>query len=86
MILRAETAPKVMGALRTEGLDIPGDVSVALWGHAPWRSLVEPLLSSIEIDHRAVGAATAAHLLARLAGEIDHRAVAALPIARSASS
>jgi LacI family transcriptional regulator len=68
LILRAESAPHVLGALRSRGIAVPRDVSVALWGHAPWRPLVEPRLSSVEIDHRAVGAAAARHLLARLRG------------------
>ena len=66
LLLRTESAPHMLKALRAVGLRVPEDVSVALWGQAPWRELVEPRLAAVEIDHRALGVAAARRLLARI--------------------
>jgi LacI family transcriptional regulator len=56
-------------ALREAGLRIPADISVTGFNDMPMADLVDPPLTTVRIQHAAMGEAAAAALLARLRGE-----------------
>ena len=70
-IVRTESALKVLGSLQREGIDIPGDLSIALWGHASWRDLIAPPLDAVEIDYHQVGRVAGETLLAMLRDDVQ---------------
>jgi LacI family transcriptional regulator len=56
-------------ALREAGLRVPVDVSVTGFNDMPMADLVDPPLTTVRIQHAAMGEAAASALLARLRGE-----------------
>ncbi|MCX7684275.1 MAG: LacI family transcriptional regulator [Acetobacteraceae bacterium] len=56
-------------ALREAGLRIPADISVTGFNDMPMADLVDPPLTTVRIQHAAMGEAAAEAMLARLRGE-----------------
>jgi LacI family transcriptional regulator len=74
LVMRASVAPATLQSLQREGIRIPRDVSVALWGQVAWRALVDPPLASVEVDYHRVGRVAGERMLAQLRGEPAKRA------------
>lgn len=69
------------GAIRgawERGWSVPGDLSVTGWANDPLGAVMVPSLTSVSVDHAALGRHLAATLLARLAGDEPPPAVTRL--------
>lgn len=54
---------------RTQGLDVPGDIGLAVFDDLPWFSLLDPPITAIDQPTRLLGRAAVNVLLARMRGE-----------------
>jgi LacI family transcriptional regulator len=75
MCANDEIALGVYAAARERDLAIPDDLAVTGWDDVPAAQLVSPPLTTAHQPLRELGARSAEHLLARVAGDRDHASV-----------
>jgi DNA-binding LacI/PurR family transcriptional regulator len=75
MCANDEIALGAYAAARERDLSIPDDVAVTGWDDVPAAQLVSPPLTTVHQPLRELGARSAEHLLARIAGDRDDASV-----------